>query len=336
MTTPAHIYKTARRQMRKIRHRGPKSDRERALLESADRQRESGLGWRLDGFSETSTEEIFGKLSELGIASSADGFREEALAHGTPTKLAEAWTAASRAEGKWADYPTLAARELWRRLLKDEMRPEVVSDELDDFLERAEVSSDTGKLLLWRQAAHALTSACLRQGTEPDTALFGAILRESGCDLTGWMEEMPPLLMGTEFESEAADLCRDFAHFTSGPSLLAERAEILLRLGDAASAVSEIEALLREHPDEPAVLLKAGGIFESVGRADEAQKCLGAYTRALEAKRRAAHTRISSPAAAAPGDKVSPVPFGLMRVSPNAPCPCGSGKKFKRCHGAGH
>ena len=37
----------------------------------------------------------------------------------------------------------------------------------------------------------------------------------------------------------------------------------------------------------------------------------------------------------------SPAPIGAAAANPyagvgrNAPCPCGSGKKFKRCHGAG-
>jgi uncharacterized protein YecA (UPF0149 family) len=30
----------------------------------------------------------------------------------------------------------------------------------------------------------------------------------------------------------------------------------------------------------------------------------------------------------------TPVPFRLQKISRNAPCPCGSGRKFKKCCGA--
>ena len=41
-----------------------------------------------------------------------------------------------------------------------------------------------------------------------------------------------------------------------------------------------------------------------------------------------------SPMAAASGRKREPVPVGARKVGRNEPCPCGSGKKYKRCHGA--
>jgi preprotein translocase subunit SecA len=34
------------------------------------------------------------------------------------------------------------------------------------------------------------------------------------------------------------------------------------------------------------------------------------------------------------GAPVSSLPEGWQRTGRNAPCPCGSGKKFKHCHGA--
>jgi len=41
-------------------------------------------------------------------------------------------------------------------------------------------------------------------------------------------------------------------------------------------------------------------------------------------------TRTSGPAAGGGGGGGG----GFANVSRNAPCPCGSGRKFKRCHGA--
>ena len=341
MTTPAHIYKTARRQIRKIRHRGAGTEKERALLASADQQRACGLGWRYDGFENVATGEIFCKLAEFGIDASSERFREDALGAGSPTKLGEIWTSSSSAQGRWADYPNMAARELWARLLKEEIRAEVVSDRIDALLERAEVESGENKLKLWFEAARILTDACIRDGA-PDREFFREVLREAGGALTGWMEELPPALVGTAFEMEAPELCKAFSHFADGPALLAERAEILLRLGNSADAASEIEALWKANPEHPAVLLKAGGIFESVGRSEEAQICLAGYTKAMEAKRAAARAKVASMqqnGASSAGvipqsiGGLGRALFGIPKVSPNEPCPCGSGKKFKHCHG---
>lgn len=338
MATPAHIFKTARRQLRKIRHRGPATEKERQLVASANQQRASGLGWRYDGFDDFSTEDLFAKLAELGVALDEARFREEALALGTPTRLAEEWLKRTNAQGRWIDFPGLAARELWGRLLPGERRAEVVSDEIDGLLERAEVEAPARKAELWFRAARRLLDACLRDGVA-DEDFFKAVLREAGGDLKGWMAEVPPAMMGTPFEQDAPEIAAGFARFTDERQLLAERAEILSRLGRTEQAAAEIDALLEKYPADPIVLLKAGAIYEALGENDKAQRYLKAYAEALD-KRRAAQASsakgmptspaVSDTAAAAPRQVVADAP---IRAAPNAPCPCGSGKKFKRCHG---
>ncbi|MDR0965652.1 MAG: SEC-C domain-containing protein [Myxococcales bacterium] len=327
MGTPAHIFKTARRQIRKLRHRGASTDQERRLLASADQQRACGLGWRYDGFDDFSTQALFDKLAELGIALDEAAFCQSARAQGSPTLLAETWRALTSAEGRWIDFPDLAARELWRRLLPDMRSAEVVSDELDALLERAEVASPDEKVSLWFRAARCLLDACLRDGVA-DEDFFKAVLRESGGDLTGWMAELPPALMGTPFELDAPGIAAEFARFVERRRLLAERAELLLRLGKPAEAQAEIDALLDAHPDDLHVLLKAGGIYEALGEPEKAQRYLGAYARRLEERR----ARQVSSTPAFPPRRPSE-PSASMKAAPNAPCPCGSGKKFKRCHG---
>ena len=326
MATPAHIFKTARRQIRKIRHRGATTDKERQLVASADRQRAEGLGWRYDGFDDISTDAIFARLAELGIAMDEEAFRAQALAAGSPTRLAEDWLRRTNAQGRWIDFPGLAARELWRRLLPGERRAEVVSDEIDALLERAEVAPTESRLALWTDAARVLIDACAPGGVA-DEDFFKAVLREAGCDLKGWMSDLPPALMGTPFEREAPAIAEAFAHFVEAAPILAERAEILLRLGQADEAIAAIDALLADHPDEPVVLLKAGAIHEAVGNADKAQRYLTAYAEALDKRRQAQTARQSAPTDA---QLRAALP---IKAEPNAPCPCGSGKKFKRCHG---
>jgi preprotein translocase subunit SecA len=36
-----------------------------------------------------------------------------------------------------------------------------------------------------------------------------------------------------------------------------------------------------------------------------------------------------------PGERVGPVVRETPKVGRNEPCPCGSGKKYKKCHGKG-
>ena len=35
------------------------------------------------------------------------------------------------------------------------------------------------------------------------------------------------------------------------------------------------------------------------------------------------------------GNKLKDAKGNLVKIGPNQPCPCGSGKKFKKCHGRG-
>ena len=42
----------------------------------------------------------------------------------------------------------------------------------------------------------------------------------------------------------------------------------------------------------------------------------------------------SAPAEERAALPISALPQGWERTSRNAPCPCGSGKKFKHCHGS--
>jgi hypothetical protein len=320
--TPAHLLKTARRQMRKIRHRGPKDETERRLLASADQQREQGLGWRYDGFSTWTTAQLFEALARFGVKLDEAGFREEAQQVASPTALGEAWQARSSAQGRWKDLPSLAARELWRRLVPNARAAEVVADEVDELLEEAEVKPS--RPALWLKAARRLVAACL-EGGKADKTHFEAVARESGSDLLGWMVEMPAALLGTPDEAEAPKICEAFAQLADEKALRAERAEILARLGQKDEARREVEALLKRHGEDPLVLLKAGAVHEALGEKAKSQDFFRRYEAAMKQPASA-----RSIAAAGKAGVLLPAP---SPTGPNDRCPCGSGKKYKRCHG---
>ncbi|MGC4120929.1 MAG: SEC-C domain-containing protein [Myxococcales bacterium] len=320
-TTPAHLFKTARRQMRKIRHRGPQTETERRLLASADQQREQGLGWRYDGFKDWPTPKLFEELTRQGVKADEAGFAEAAKAAGSPTALGESWAAVATGQGKWKDYASMAARELWRRLIPDSRAPEVVADAVDELLEEAEVKQP--RTPLWLAAARRLLAACVVEG-KPDREHFAKVARESGADLAGWMVEMPAALLGTPDETEAPGICQAFAGLGDEKVMRAERAEILARLAKGEEAKTEIRALLQAHADDPVVLLKAGAVYEALGEVPASQEYFRRYEDAVRAPAHAA-----SRAAASKAGLVLPAP----KLGPNDRCPCGSGKKYKRCHG---
>ncbi len=329
MTAPAHIFKTARRQMKKIRHRGARTETERRLLASADQQREQGLGWRYDGFDGFTTEQMFAALRRFGIEHDQNSLRAEALEAGSPTRLAERWEARSSAQGKWRDLPLLAARELWRRLLPEVRCAEVVADEIDELLTEAEVGAERAGL--WREAARRLVAACIREG-QGDRAFFQAVVRESGSDLVGWMIEMPAILLDTVDAALAPGLALQFAQLGDEKAMLSERSELLGHLGHREEALAQLEELFQRFPDDPVVLLKAGATLEALGELASSQEY---YRRYAEAMQSPASSR-SLAAAAKAGVDLPPRPGAPARapsVGPNDRCPCGSGKKYKRCHG---
>lgn len=344
MTAPAHIFKTARRQLRKIRHRGAKSPKEIQLLASADQQRRDGLGWRYDGFSEFTDEGLFDLLRRVSIDLDPARFVEEAKAAGSPTALTVIWTRRATGEGRWRDLPMLAARELWRRLLPELRSAEVTADEVDELLELAEVSDD--KPALWLRAGKKLIAACIVETADVD--FFRAVARESGSDLVGWMQEAPAALMDTAHQDEAPELCRHFAMLVEPKNLLAERAELLARLGRREEALAQLEPLLAEFPADPVVLLKAGATWEALGDLAQAQPYYRRYTEAMkdpasaESRAAAAKQGVDLPPRPAPairtisfGQPALSNPFGQPKLEgalPDSPCPCGSGKPFRKCH----
>ena len=69
------------------------------------------------------------------------------------------------------------------------------------------------------------------------------------------------------------------------------------------------------------------------GKVDEGEQMLAAVARARAAKGKAAQQPQAQQRAADLDAKVEPVRRDKPKVGRNDPCPCGSGKKYKKCHG---
>jgi preprotein translocase subunit SecA len=77
----------------------------------------------------------------------------------------------------------------------------------------------------------------------------------------------------------------------------------------------------------------AAAVASAAARAEEAPQRLPDFARALERKQERQQKDLQFQTGAAQAEAPKPVRAGA-KVGRNDPCPCGSGKKYKKCHGA--
>jgi preprotein translocase subunit SecA len=77
----------------------------------------------------------------------------------------------------------------------------------------------------------------------------------------------------------------------------------------------------------------AAAVASAAARAEEAPQRLPDFARALERKQERQTKDLQYQTGAAQAEAPKPVRAGA-KVGRNDPCPCGSGKKYKKCHGA--
>jgi len=87
-----------------------------------------------------------------------------------------------------------------------------------------------------------------------------------------------------------------------------------------------MRALQAQHPDAGSLLASGDGAASP----DDEAAAVAALAARAQGGRAAAQQQFPPPAVDAPGTFVR----GERKVGRNEPCPCGSGKKFKHCHGA--
>ena len=140
----------------------------------------------------------------------------------------------------------------------------------------------------------------------------------------GWrgLAQRDPL---TEYKREAFELFEQ---------LLSELRELVT------TQLSHVELVQRQPDPQPAALnLREIHIDPTSGENDAETDFTGTMPRALGPAPSLAAFAAAGAAAGADVIEVDPAlkpidPKLLVGVSRNAPCPCGSGKKFKHCHGA--
>jgi preprotein translocase subunit SecA len=98
------------------------------------------------------------------------------------------------------------------------------------------------------------------------------------------------------------------------------------------------EMQLRPEAQRAAAPARSGGaqvaVASAAARASESQQRVPEFARQLERKQQRQQKELQYQTGPAQAEAPKPVRAGA-KVGRNDPCPCGSGKKYKRCHGAG-
>ena len=90
----------------------------------------------------------------------------------------------------------------------------------------------------------------------------------------------------------------------------------------------------RAEPPRPApTSAAAAAVASAAARAEETPQRLPDFARALERKQERQQKDLQYQTGPAQAEAPKPVRAGA-KVGRNEPCPCGSGKKYKKCHGA--
>jgi hypothetical protein len=360
--------KERRRAERRRRQRVRRRDRLRrqAARDFANRPR-----WWHEGLDETPTEEIVATLATLGIETDEAIFRNQAVAHGSVDALAEAWLTQSTAKGFWEDYPWNAALTLWSRWAPDLFSIEVFVDKhlpLDAFLGKGIVRPEEAQHH-WSMAQAVMNLVVPKTGlARPE--LLEQLSDESSIDIKWWLGELPFSLARFGLVDEAVEVCARMAPLYEAQNFLGDRAVILAQAGRREEALRQVAENLSRYPNDAWICLNAGHVQKELGDlaaaeanyrralaitndhgpSHERDEALDRLVRLLHETGRVEEADTLEDAVAgrdpdvreawvrseaSPALDSSPwtVPREGARFGRNEPCPCGSGRKFKRCCG---
>ena len=219
---------------------------------------------------------------------------------------------------------------------------------LDDLLAlaRAFAAADSETETLAKAGQAALE---LARGLDQDFGRFARLVTTMpDLGLSTRLLELPLRLAHAGETELGLAVARNFS-FLAQEQMRGEEAVILARAGRRSEALSLVASNLETARDIPLAEAKAGDAYRALGEDDAAEVY---YRRALAETRDAADRgaavlrlvsllsdlgREDDAAALLTAERARPnvpSPVTVAAVGRNEPCPCGSGKKYKRCHGA--
>lgn len=213
----------------------------------------------------------------------------------------------------------------------------------------------------------------LKPDGTPDSRLFEDITMSMDADVMGWIVELPFALSDHGgMVDEAVEICNLFAELHSPDNFFGDMTVILAEAGRREEALERISKNLERFPDDAWVIIKSGdayrtlketdkafelynraygmtspltydrdGVLErlvpllkELGREAEANTVVESEEREKKARqeRYKNFTREETNCSNAI-DEQKPVPASSRKIGRNEPCPCGSGKKYKKCCG---
>jgi len=147
---------------------------------------------------------------------------------------------------------------------------------------------------------------------------------KEGIGLRGYGQKDPLV----EFKKEAFVLFEDMMARIDNETIR-YLFHVQLQQGEPPQQVREPRATPRPAPQSAA----AAAVASAAARAQEAPARLPDFARALERKHEKQQKDLQYQTGPAQAEAPKPVRAGA-KVGRNDPCPCGSGKKYKKCHGA--
>jgi tetratricopeptide (TPR) repeat protein len=207
----------------------------------------------------------------------------------------------------------------------------------------------------------------------PDAKLFDDTAMSMDADTMGWIVELPFALADHGgMVDEAVEICRLFAEVHSPDNFFGDMATILAEAGRREEALDRLTRNIERFPDDVWIIIKAGQAFQTLkeidkalelynraysmtsplsydrdgvlerlvpllrelGREAEADALIESEEKAEKARhekyRRFEREETNSSATV---EKQKPMPVDSKKIGRNEPCPCGSGKKYKKCCG---
>lgn len=247
---------------------------------------ESGITFMPD-IREMTDSEIFAELGSLGVVTSPEKFRDDALDVGTPTALADEWMDLfDITEPENEDFIFEATYELWRRHLRDVKCPEMTAEFIDEtvemYWERPEGHNRESLLNIFERIKEFYLGLFTEEGI-PDIDLYNEITWHAHNDFEEFFLSVPRDLAIQGLVDEAVSIERWFAGFSSRPeNFLRDAGCLLADAGKREEALAQIEENLRRFPANIWIVINAGDAMWSLNETRSAEdfflKALGIAT----------------------------------------------------------
>lgn len=290
--------------------------------------------------------EILDKLNTFGVNITIDKFKELASEIKSPSRLAHVWSS------HVYDFCYMVISELWERHLTHEKNPEMLADLVNDIMNTYDDNRDKldrEVFLSMYDRLKTLYHGLLKENGTPDIALYREVKAVVYDDIEGFVFDIIFDFPGHGLVDEAVDIGRWFAQFSEQPNeLLRNVGCILADAGRREDTIKQVRENLQKFPHDVWVVISAGDAMNSLGNNEAAEGYFLKAYKMIKDKSdkidileriinlyRAMHMEEKARPFEDEYAELTEITQESIKaaekISRNAPCPCGSGKKYKKC-----